>query len=157
MALLALIPPPNCRPPHSPDPTTIVWIEDSMGPQVSLRDCIPLVRSPFTCYPHQGAQEIISELNTQRSAVTKLMLNHNPLGDDGVSQLFNYLRSTLGSKHRIALSEISLNCTNLGCKGLQAIADYIRGNDVLKIVWLASVRARCLFFFAMLLTLTISE
>lgn len=96
---------------------------------------------------HQGAQKIISQLNTQRSAVTKLTLNHNPLGDDGVSHLFNYLCSTPGSRHRIALSEISLNCTDLGCKGLQAISDYIRGNDVLRAVWLASVRARFMLLF----------
>ncbi|KAF8438111.1 hypothetical protein L210DRAFT_2306097 [Boletus edulis BED1] len=85
-----------------------------------------------------GAQKIISQLNAQRSAVTKLTLNHNPLGDDGASHLFSYLCSTPGSRHRIALSEINLNCVDLGCKGLYAISDYIRGNDVLRVVWLAS-------------------
>ncbi|KAH0826608.1 hypothetical protein J3R83DRAFT_4972 [Lanmaoa asiatica] len=85
-----------------------------------------------------GAQKIISQLTTQRPAITKLTLNHNPLGDDGISHLFNYLCSTPGSRHRIALSEISLNCTAFGCKGLQAISDYIRGNDVLRTLWLAS-------------------
>ncbi|KAF8549039.1 hypothetical protein OG21DRAFT_1515618 [Imleria badia] len=85
-----------------------------------------------------GAQKIISQLNTQRSAITKLTLNHNPLGDDGISHLFNYLCSTPGSRHRIALSEINLNCADLGCKGLQAISDYVRGNEVLRTLWLAS-------------------
>jgi hypothetical protein len=106
------------------------------------------VRSSSLCYLcHQGAQKVISQLNTQRSAVTKLTLNHNPLGDDGVSHLFNYLCSTPGSRHRIALSEINLNCTDLGCRGLQAISDYIRGNEVLKALWLASVRARYMLLF----------
>lgn len=96
---------------------------------------------------HQGAQKIVSQLNSQRSAVTKLTLNHNPLGDDGVSHLFNYLCSTSGSRHRIALSEISLNSTDFGCKGLQAISDYIRGNVVLKALWLAGVCTRFMLFF----------
>ncbi|KAG9313439.1 hypothetical protein JVU11DRAFT_5761 [Chiua virens] len=85
-----------------------------------------------------GAQKIISQLTTQRFAVTKLTLSHNPLGDDGISLLFNYLCSTAGSRHRIALCEIYLNCTDLGCKGLQVIADYIRGNEALRALWLSS-------------------
>lgn len=99
------------------------------------------------CLPHQGAQKIIFQLNTQRSAVTKLTLNHNPLGDDGVSHLFNYLCSTPGARHRVMLSEISLNCTDFGCKGLQAISDYIRGNEVLRVLWLAGVRGHYMLCF----------
>ncbi|KIJ61554.1 hypothetical protein HYDPIDRAFT_96223 [Hydnomerulius pinastri MD-312] len=85
-----------------------------------------------------GAQKIISQLNTQRSAVTKLTLNHNSLGDDGTSQLFTYLCSTAGSRHRATLSEVSLTTNAIGCIGLQAIAEYIRGNDVLNTLWIAN-------------------
>lgn len=119
-----------------------------MGPQVSSRNQSSLLHSFMLRYlPHQGAQKIISQLNTQRSAVTKLTLNHNPLGDDGVSHLFNYLCSTPGARHRVALSEISLNSTDFGSKGLQAISDYIRGNEVLRALWLAGVRAHYMLFF----------
>ncbi|KIL00308.1 hypothetical protein PAXRUDRAFT_821769 [Paxillus rubicundulus Ve08.2h10] len=85
-----------------------------------------------------GAQKVISQLNTQRSAVTKLTLNCNPLGDDGVAQLFNYLSSMAGSRHRATLSEISLTSNNIGCRGLQAISEYIRGNDVLNSLSMAN-------------------
>ncbi|KAF9225842.1 hypothetical protein BS17DRAFT_699426 [Gyrodon lividus] len=85
-----------------------------------------------------GAQKVISQLNTQRSAMTKLTLNCNPLGDDGVSQLFTYLCSTAGSRHRETLSEISLTSNNIGCKGLQAISEYIRGNEALNMLWMAN-------------------
>lgn len=108
-----------------------------------------VITGPLTLillFARSGAQKIVSQLNTQRSAITKLTLNHNPLGDDGVSHLFNYLCSAPGSRHRIALSEISLNCTELNYGGLQAISDYIRGNEVLRTLWLASVCARCVLF-----------
>ena len=125
-----------------------------MAPQVSSRNCPSPVHSALLCYlHHQGAQKIVSQLNTQRSAVTKLTLNHNPLGDDGVSHLFNYLCSSPGSRHRIALSEINLNRTDLGCRGLQAVSDYIRGNEVLRTLWLASVCARYLSSFIFLTSL----
>ncbi|KAF9237367.1 hypothetical protein BU15DRAFT_76082 [Melanogaster broomeanus] len=85
-----------------------------------------------------GAQKVISQLNTQHSAVTRLKLNHNPLGDDGVSQLFTYLCSASGSRHRATLSEISLTGNDIGCKGLQAISEYIRGTEVLNTLCLAN-------------------
>ncbi|KAH7886927.1 hypothetical protein F5I97DRAFT_1072739 [Phlebopus sp. FC_14] len=85
-----------------------------------------------------GAQKIISQLNLQRSTVTKLILNHNLLSDDGVSQLFAYLCSTHGSRHRATLIEISLTSNSIGCKGVQAVAEYIRSNGVLQTLWLAN-------------------
>ncbi|KAI6006138.1 hypothetical protein EDD15DRAFT_2428862 [Pisolithus albus] len=65
-------------------------------------------------------------------------LNHNSLGDDGIYQIFAYLSSFEGSKHRATLAEISLTGNGIGCRGLQAIAEYLRGNDVLRALWLAN-------------------
>ncbi|KAG1753604.1 uncharacterized protein EDB91DRAFT_1242587 [Suillus paluster] len=86
----------------------------------------------------QGAQSIISQLNSSRS-ITKLKLNNNRLGDDGVSALFAFLRSPAASRHRSTISEIHLNDNGISCRGLRDIADYMDGNEVvLKILWLAN-------------------
>ncbi|KAI6117303.1 hypothetical protein EDD16DRAFT_1693065 [Pisolithus croceorrhizus] len=85
-----------------------------------------------------GAQKVITLLNSYRNGVVKMSLNHNSLGDDGIYQLFAYLSSTEGSKHRATLAEISLTGNGIGCEGLQAIAEYLRGNDVLRALWLAN-------------------
>ncbi|KAG2136665.1 hypothetical protein DEU56DRAFT_805257 [Suillus clintonianus] len=86
----------------------------------------------------QGAHTIISQLNSSRS-ITKLKLNNNRLGDDGVSALFTFLKSPAASRHRSTISEIHLNDNGIGCRGLRDIADYVDGNEVvLKILWLAN-------------------
>ncbi|KAG0697589.1 hypothetical protein DFH29DRAFT_945339 [Suillus ampliporus] len=86
----------------------------------------------------QGAQTIISQLNSSRP-ITKLKLNNNRLGDDGVSALFAFLRSPAASRHRSTILEIHLNDNGIGCRGLRDIADYMDGNEVaLKILWLAN-------------------
>ncbi|KAG2069098.1 RNI-like protein [Suillus decipiens] len=86
----------------------------------------------------EGAHTIISQLNSSRS-ITKLKLNNNRLGDDGVSALFTYLKSPAASRHRSSISEIHLNDNGIGCRGLRHIADYVNGNEVaLKTLWLAN-------------------
>ncbi|KAI6029829.1 hypothetical protein BKA83DRAFT_4223653 [Pisolithus microcarpus] len=89
-------------------------------------------------YGVAGAQKVIPLLHSYRNGVVKMNLNHNSLGDDGIYQLFAYLSSSEGSKHRATLAEISLTGNGIGCKGLQTIAEYLRGNDVLRALWLAN-------------------
>lgn len=86
----------------------------------------------------QGADTIISQLNSSRS-ITKLNLNSNRLGDDGVSALFTFLMSPAALRHRSSITEIHLNNNGVGCRGLRDIADYVNGNEVvLKTLWLAN-------------------
>lgn len=86
----------------------------------------------------QGAHTIISQLNSSRS-ITKLKLNNNRLGDDGVSALFAFLKSPAASRHRSSISEIHLNDNDISCRGLRDIADYVNGDEVvLKTLWLAN-------------------
>lgn len=86
-----------------------------------------------------GAHTIISQLNSSRS-ITKLKLNNNRLGDDGVSALFAFLKSPAASRHRSSISEIYLNDNDISCRGLRDIADYVNGDEVvLKTLWLANV------------------
>lgn len=92
-------------------------------------------------YITTGAQKVISLLSSRRTGAVKISLNHNLLGDDGTGRLFAYLSSADGSKHRAAVTEIVLTNNNIGCKGLQAIAEFICGNDVLEILWLTNVRS----------------
>ncbi|KLO09841.1 RNI-like protein [Schizopora paradoxa] len=73
-----------------------------------------------------GAQEVIAAIKT-RLSVTKLVLGHNDLRDDGCVTLFRYLCSPRGRRH--CISEISLNSNAIGDVGLSAIADYLQGNE----------------------------
>ncbi|KAG2154251.1 uncharacterized protein EDB93DRAFT_191166 [Suillus bovinus] len=85
-----------------------------------------------------GAHTIISQLNSSRS-ITKLKLNSNRLGDDGVYALFTFLKSPAASRHRTSISEIYLNDNGISCRGLRDIADYVNGDEVaLKTLWLAN-------------------
>ncbi len=79
---------------------------------------------------------MIAAIQTRRS-VTKLVLGHNDLRDDGCVILFRYLCSTRGRKHGI--SEISLNSNAIGDIGLSAIADYLEGNEHLTDLFLQNV------------------
>ncbi|KAJ6498113.1 hypothetical protein C8R47DRAFT_1009973 [Mycena vitilis] len=81
----------------------------------------------------RGAQEIISMISSRR-LVTKLILGHNELSDDGCIVLFKFLASSVGRKYRIA--EISLNSNSIGNRGLLAIAEYLQGNKVLRELFL---------------------
>ncbi|PBK67385.1 RNI-like protein [Armillaria solidipes] len=74
----------------------------------------------------EGAQDVISMI-TSRRKVTKLILGHNKLSDDGCIVLFRFLESPAGRKYRIA--EISLNSNEIGDRGLLAIATYLNGNQ----------------------------
>ncbi|TFK73368.1 hypothetical protein BDN72DRAFT_791004 [Pluteus cervinus] len=81
----------------------------------------------------KGAQEIVG-LISSRHSVTKLVLGHNDLGDDGCVVLFKFLRSPAGRKYRIA--EISLNSNGIGNRGLLAVASYLKDNTILKELFL---------------------
>ncbi|KAJ6569694.1 hypothetical protein B0H10DRAFT_1880203 [Mycena sp. CBHHK59/15] len=85
----------------------------------------------------RGAQEIISMISSRRF-VTKLILGHNELADDGCIVLFKFLTSSLGRKYQIA--EISLNSNIIGNRGLLAISEYLQGNLVLKELFLQNNR-----------------
>ncbi|KAK0480588.1 RNI-like protein [Armillaria novae-zelandiae] len=74
----------------------------------------------------EGAQDVISMI-TSRRTVTKLILGHNKLSDDGCIVLFRFLGSPAGRKYRI--TEISLNSNEIGDRGLLAIATYLNGNQ----------------------------
>ncbi|KAJ7630334.1 RNI-like protein [Roridomyces roridus] len=81
----------------------------------------------------RGAQEIISMISSRRS-VTKLILGHNELNDDGGIVLFKFLSSAIGRTYLIA--EISLNSNAMGNRTLAAISEYIRGNKALRELFL---------------------
>ncbi|KAE9404660.1 RNI-like protein, partial [Gymnopus androsaceus JB14] len=72
-----------------------------------------------------GAKHIIDLIRSRRT-VTKLILGHNSLSDDGCVLLFAFLSSPLGRKYPIA--EISLNANRIGDRGLSAIAAYLLDN-----------------------------
>ena len=82
---------------------------------------------------------MISMLSSRHIVTATISLNHNSLGDDGTCQLFAYLSSTEGSQHRATITEIGLTNNNIGCKGLLAIAEFVRRNDVLEVLWLTNV------------------
>ncbi|KAG2008332.1 hypothetical protein CC2G_013773 [Coprinopsis cinerea AmutBmut pab1-1] len=77
----------------------------------------------------RGAQEVISLISDRRT-VTKLLLGHNELGDDGCTVLFRFLGSQIGRRYPIA--EISLNSNKIGNQGLLAISQYLTQNAALK-------------------------
>ncbi|KAJ7671911.1 hypothetical protein B0H17DRAFT_1084618 [Mycena rosella] len=81
----------------------------------------------------RGAQEIISMISSRRF-VTKLILGHNELADDGCVVLFKFLTSSVGRKYHIA--EISLNGNSIGNRGLMAVVEYLQRNRVLKELFL---------------------
>lgn len=83
-----------------------------------------------------GAREVIAMIENRRS-VTKLILGHNDLGDDGCIELFHYLCSDDGRRYKIA--EISLNSNEIGDKGLAAIAEYLENNTDLRELFLQNV------------------
>ncbi|KAH6917912.1 hypothetical protein BKA70DRAFT_1135851 [Coprinopsis sp. MPI-PUGE-AT-0042] len=76
-----------------------------------------------------GAQDVIKLISSKRN-VTKLLLGHNELGDDGCTVLFKFLGSQIG--RRYSVTEISLNSNKIGNQGLLAVCQYMSGNRALK-------------------------
>ncbi|KZT07047.1 RNI-like protein [Laetiporus sulphureus 93-53] len=102
------------------------------------------VKVPFSVRSHiesldaglssvNGALEVIDMIRS-RQRVTKLILGHNDLGDDGCVVLFGFLNSQKGRRYPI--SEISLNSNRIGDRGLQAIGEYLKDNTTLKELFL---------------------
>jgi hypothetical protein len=105
---------------------------------------------------HVGAQEIIKEISSRRT-VTKLILGHNSLGDDGTVALFTFLNSSgsnSGSKYKQTITEISLNGNGISNKGLEAIILYLQDNSALKELSLSAVRPLVMPSVTSLLTIT---
>ncbi|KAJ7037375.1 RNI-like protein [Mycena alexandri] len=102
---------------------------------LSSRGCIDKMDAGLTSI--RGAQEIISMISSRRF-VTKLILGHNELSDDGCIVLFKFLASGVGQKYQIA--EISLNSNSIGNRGLLAISEYLQGNNALKELFLQNNR-----------------
>lgn len=69
--------------------------------------------------------------------MTKLILGHNSLGSDGCEELFRFLCSEEG--HRYKLSEISINSNGIGDRGLEAISEYLVGNQNIRELKLQNV------------------
>ena len=86
-----------------------------------------------------GALEVIDMIRSKQR-VTKPILGHNDLGDDGCVVLFGFLNSQQGRRYPI--SEISLNSNRIGDRGLQAIGEYLKDNTTLKELFLQNVRIR---------------
>jgi Ran GTPase-activating protein (RanGAP) involved in mRNA processing and transport len=74
---------------------------------------------------------------SSRPFVSKLILGHNELADDGCVILFRFLNSAVGRKHPV--KEISLNANAIGNSALLAISDYLNGNQSLKELFLQNV------------------
>ncbi|KAL5480887.1 hypothetical protein ACEPAI_9828 [Sanghuangporus weigelae] len=112
---------------------TITHVRRTSAPRVSLAARAHIDMHDKALRSILGAQEVISAIKV-RKAVTKLILGHNALGDDGAQALFEFLCSQEGRRYRIA--EISLNSNGIGNAGLEAIAEYLEGNENLKELFL---------------------
>lgn len=80
----------------------------------------------------------------KRDAVAFLILRHNELGEDGCVELFKYLRSGEGQRHKV--SAILLNENSLGNVALESIGNFLRDGRWLKELYLASVRPTLLTY-----------
>ena len=89
-----------------------------------------------------------------RKTVSKLILGHNALGDEGTRALFRFLCSDEGRRYRIA--EISLNSNGIGNVGLEAIAEYLEGNENLKELFLQNVSITFRSRYVLSLTLSVT-
>jgi len=111
-----------------------VYILLKVGSSSALSGFCEVQGSPWAIdAPLPGAQEIISTI-TSRPTVTKLILSHNTLQDDGCIVLFKFLGSDVGNTKRI--SEIKLAKNGIGDRGLLAISEFLKGNTVLKELYL---------------------
>lgn len=102
-----------------------------------------LTRSVTDSGQPPGARKIIEALS-RRDAVAWLILRHNNLGDDGCVELFEYLRSEEGRRHKV--SGILLNANSLGNVALESIGNFLRDNRWLKELYLATVRPNILTY-----------
>lgn len=59
------------------------------------------------------------------------------MGDEACAILFNFMTAT---RSRFKITELQLNETGLGMKGLAALTRYLDGNQTLKELWLQAVR-----------------
>ncbi|OCB84047.1 RNI-like protein [Sanghuangporus baumii] len=112
---------------------TITHVRRTSAPRVSLAARAHIDMHDKGLRSISGAQEVISAIQV-RKTVTKLILGHNALGDDGAQELFRFLCSKEGRRYRIG--EISLNSNGIGNTGLEAIAKYLEGNENLKELFL---------------------
>ncbi|CDO71093.1 hypothetical protein BN946_scf184844.g97 [Trametes cinnabarina] len=110
-----------------------VPIRRSTAPKVSLAARSHIESMDAGLASVSGAQEVIKDILARRS-VTKLILGHNNLGDEGCEELFGFLSSDPGRKYKIG--EISLNSNGIGNRGLLAISRYLRDNTTLKELFL---------------------
>ncbi|KAI0628574.1 RNI-like protein [Trametes polyzona] len=110
-----------------------VPIRRSTAPKVSLAARSHIESMDAGLQSAAGAQEVIKDILARRS-VTKLILGHNQLGDDGCEELFGFLSSEAGRKYKIG--EISLNSNGIGNRGLLAISRYLQDNTHLKELFL---------------------
>ena len=97
---------------------------------------LSVVKSSNSLLFELGAREVIAALRARKS-VTKLILGHNELGDEGCKELFRFLCTSDGRRYHIA--EISLNSNGIGDIGLEAISNYIQGNVHLRELFLQNV------------------
>lgn len=102
----------------------------------SVQGTFPRIYSLLNTHDLIGANQIISMIKA-RPRATKLILDHNRLGDDGCEALFRFLSSEDGKKKNI--SEIKIVKNNIGDKGLLAITQYLTNNKCLKELQLQGV------------------
>ncbi|CCM04772.1 uncharacterized protein FIBRA_06963 [Fibroporia radiculosa] len=98
---------------------------------ISVRSHIESLDAGLTSV--NGALEVISMIQS-RHLVTKLILGHNELGDDGCEVLFDYLISEAGCGHGIL--EISLNSNQISDRGLYSISRFLQNNTSLRKLFL---------------------
>ena len=87
-----------------------------------------------------GANEIISMIKF-RPRATKLILDHNTLGDEGCEALFCFL-----SSERKCITDIKMVRNNIGNRGLLAIARYLSNNQCLSELHLQGVSTSSFIF-----------
>ena len=87
-----------------------------------------------------GANEIISMIKS-RPRVTKLLLDHNTLGNEGCEALFRFL-----SSEKKSITDIRMVNNNIGDRGLLAIARYLTNNQCLSKLYLQGVSTSSFIF-----------
>ncbi|KAH9923021.1 RNI-like protein [Amylocystis lapponica] len=102
----------------------------SPRPSLSTRGHIESLDAGLTS--RKGAREVIAAISARRF-VTKLILGHNELGDEGCEVL---LLPPLGAGAQVSNSEIGLNSNRIGDRGLLAISLYLRDNTTLRELFL---------------------
>lgn len=86
-----------------------------------------------------GAEAIVATIRARRF-VSRLIVGHNKLGDEGCCYLFDFLNSRDGQRYDI--EEISLNSNDIGDEGLLSISKYLCCNRRLRELFLQHVSLR---------------